>query len=113
MKVLTTREMRNNMKSYFEMAETERISIKRGKKYVNLVVSDDPGNVFVDEKWIEEFMSIPSEFRCNPFEISPSGDLFWADKRNVDKLKEAVEDAGKGELKTMTPELRDELFGDL
>ena len=24
---------------------------------------------------------------CNPFDISPSGDMFWADKRNVDKLK--------------------------
>lgn len=45
-------------------------------------------------------MTIPEQYRCNPYEISPSGDPFFADKRNVEKLdrilndKEAMEDSG-------------------
>jgi hypothetical protein len=36
-------------------------------------------------------VDIPMEYRCDPFEISQSGDLFWADKRNVEKVKKALE----------------------
>ncbi|MDR2691514.1 MAG: type II toxin-antitoxin system YoeB family toxin [Dysgonamonadaceae bacterium] len=32
------------------------------------------------EGWINEFMSIPMEYHCNPFDINPSGDLFFANK---------------------------------
>ena len=48
-----------------------------------------------------EIAKIPEEFRCDPYEISPSGDPFFADKRNVDKLdrilndKEAMEISGE------------------
>jgi hypothetical protein len=91
MKVITTREIRQEAKTYLELAEIERVSIKRGKKFVNLIVSDTPDKVFVDESWIKELLSIPEEYRCNPFEVSPSGDLFWADKRNVEQLKQSVE----------------------
>lgn len=44
---------------------------------------------------------IPKEFLCDPYEISPSGDPFFADKRNVEKLdrilsdKEAMEVSGE------------------
>lgn len=47
-----------------------------------------------------EIAKIPEQYRCNPYEISPSGDPFFADKRNVEKLdrilndKEAMEDSG-------------------
>ena len=47
-----------------------------------------------------EIAKIPEQYRCDPYEISPSGDLFFADKRNVEKLdrilndKEAMEDSG-------------------
>jgi hypothetical protein len=37
-------------------------------------------------------VDIPKEFRCDPYEVSPSGDMFWADKRNVEKVKKAIED---------------------
>lgn len=40
--------------------------------------------VGVDKNWIKGFIAIPDEYRCNPFDISPSGDLFWADSRNVE-----------------------------
>lgn len=83
--------MRADVKTFFELAEKERVSVKRGKKYVNLVVTSDPDSRFVSEEWIKEFMSIPMEHRCNPFEVSPSGDLFFADKRNVEKLNKAIQ----------------------
>lgn len=38
MKVITTREIVRETKTYFELAEKERVVVKRGKKYVNLIV---------------------------------------------------------------------------
>lgn len=93
MKIITTREMRAATKTYFELAEKERIAVKRGKKYVTLVVSNKPDTNFVSDEWIKEFMSIPMEYRCNPFDVSPSGDLFFADIRNVEKLKQSIQEA--------------------
>ncbi len=55
-----------------------------------------------NKKWVKEFMSIPQEHRVNPFEMSPSGDLFYADKRNVDLIKEAFEE-DEGKVHTMHP----------
>lgn len=90
MKIITTREMRAYAKTFFELAEKERVAVKRGRKYVNLVVTSEPDSQFVSEEWIKEFMSIPMEHRCNPFDISPSGDLYFADKRNVEKLNKSI-----------------------
>lgn len=95
MKIITTREMRADIKTFFELAEKERVAVKRGKKYVNLVVTSEPDSKFVSEEWIKEFLSIPNEHRCNPFEISPSGDIFFADKRNIEKINKSIE-ASKG-----------------
>ena len=93
MKVITTREMRSETKLYFELAEKERVAVRRGKKFVNLIVSDEPNRVFLDENWVKGFLEIPAEYRINPFEISPSGDLYYADSRNVERLKVAINDA--------------------
>ena len=116
MKIITTRDIRKETKFFFELAEKERVAVKRGKnKYVNLIVTEDPDIKFITEDWVKEFMAIPDEYRVNPFEISPSGDLFFADSRNVENLKRDVKQAereikeGKGAL--LTPELRNELFG--
>lgn len=95
MKIITTREIRSETKTYFELAEKERVSVKRGKKFVNLIVSESPDKVFVDENWVIEFLAIPEKYRCNPFEISPSGDIFWADKRNVNNLKRSIKNKDK------------------
>lgn len=89
MKVITTREIARQTKTFFDLAEKERVAVKRGKKFVNLVVTDAPDSVFVSTDWIKEFMAIPTEYRCDPFEISPSGDLFFADKRNLEKISKA------------------------
>lgn len=93
MKIVTTREIVRQAKEVFELAERERVAVKRGKKYVNLIVTDEPDTNFVSQKWIKEFMSIPMQYRCDPFEFSPSGDLFYADKRNVERLEQAIKTA--------------------
>lgn len=96
MKILTTREIRADLKTFFELAETERVAVKRGNKYVNLVVTSEPNNNFVSDKWVKEFMSIPNEYRCNPFEYSPTGDLYFADKRNIVKIETLIQDSKSG-----------------
>jgi hypothetical protein len=83
MKIVTSREFRDHQKKYFEMVDNnEQIIVKRKNRAYKLVpVSDD--DMLVD---------IPKEYRCDPYEVSPSGDTFWADKRNVEKVKKAIED---------------------
>ncbi len=83
MRIVTSREFRDNQKKYFDMVDkNEQVVVKRKNRVYKLVpVTDD--DMLVD---------IPKEFRCDPYEISPSGDMFWADKRNVEKVKKAIED---------------------
>jgi hypothetical protein len=83
MKIITSREFRDHQKKYFEMVDNnEQIIVKRKNRAYKLVpVSDD--DMLVD---------IPKEFRRDPYEVSPSGDMFWADKRNVEKVKKAIEE---------------------
>ena len=106
MKVITTREMVRHAKDIFEMAEQERVAIKRGNKYINLIVTEDPGTEFITENWIKEFMSIPAEYRVNPFDVSPSGDIYFADKRNVEYIK----NARTGRVITLSEEEEKALF---
>lgn len=101
MKVITTRQIVRNTKKYFELAELERVAVKRGQKYVNLIVTDEPNTQFVSEDWIKEFMAIPGKYRVNPFEVSPSGDLFFADKRNLDHIDKALQEAKEGKVKVL------------
>lgn len=106
--------MRADVKTFFDLAEQERVVIKRGNKYVNLIVSSEPDSKFVSDEWIKEFMSIPMEHRCNPFEISPSGDLFFADKRNVEIVNKSIQASKSSErIKINTKEELDELFNSL
>ena len=106
MKVITTREISRQAKTFFELAESERIAVKRGHKYVNLVVTDEPDTILLSENYIKEFMSIPSEYRVNPFDVSPSGDLFFADRRNIEKISKAK----TGETTLLTRDAQKALF---
>jgi len=93
MKIVTTREMVRKTKEIFKLAENERVIIKRPKeKYVNLIITDEPSVNIVTEDWIKEFMDIPNDYRQNPFDYSASGDLFFADKRNTDKIKSSIQE---------------------
>ena len=83
MKIVTSREFRDNQKKYFDMVDNkEQVVVKRsGNRAYKLVpVTDD--DMLVD---------IPKQYRTDPYEISPSGDMFWADKRNVEIVKKAIE----------------------
>lgn len=82
MVIVTSREFRDHQKKYFDMVDNnEQIIVKRKNRAYKLVpVSDD--DMLVD---------IPKEYRADPYEISPDGDMFWADKRNVEIVKKAIE----------------------
>ncbi|HSH50229.1 MAG TPA: hypothetical protein VK982_00745 [Bacteroidales bacterium] len=83
MKIVTSREFRDHQKKYFDMVDKkEQVIVKRSKNRAYKLVP-----VTEDDMLIE----IPEEYRCDPYEISPSGDLFWADKRNVEIVKKAIE----------------------
>jgi hypothetical protein len=104
MKIVSAKEFKGNPNAYLHLAEQEKVVIRRGKKFIKLTVSETieeeeyPDNNIIDENWFEEYLSIPEEYRCNPFDISPSGDLFWADKRNIEKVNKGIEDAKAGRV---------------
>ena len=102
MVIVSTKEFRDKQKKYFDLAEEEKVLVKRGKKYVNLIITEDPDNNFINETWVKEFLSIPIEYRCNPFDISPSGDLFWADKRNIDLIRKGEQQIKEGKFTRIT-----------
>ena len=97
MKIITSREFRDHQKKYFEMVDNnEQVIVKRKNRAYKLVpVSDD--DMLVD---------IPKEFRCDPYEVSPSGDMFWADKRNVEKVKKAIESKEIAATLTSTDDIK-------
>ncbi|NDV59387.1 hypothetical protein [Bacteroides sp. 519] len=112
MKIITTREFRQETKAMFELAEKEKVYVKRGKnKYISLVVTDDPEKMMFTKDWVKEFLAIPSEFRCDPFDYSPSGDLFYADRRNVEHLEKSIEQVRNGKTKKLSKEEQDEFLG--
>jgi hypothetical protein len=82
MVVVSSKEFRNNQSRYFDLADNRnQILIQRGKNkaYRLIPVTGD------DYEY-----PIPPEYLCNPFDVSPGGDMFWADKRNVEKLNETL-----------------------
>ena len=88
--IKTLSDFKDNIEFFLDLAEEDQIVIKKGEKYINLIVSETPENYFVDENWVKDFIAIPSAFRCNPFDISPSGDLFFADRRNIEKIEKSI-----------------------
>lgn len=82
MKIINSREFRDHQKKYFDLADNdEQIIIRRTKNrsYKLVPVSDE-----------DLLVAIPEEFRCDPYLISPSGDVYWADSRNVEKVIKAA-----------------------
>lgn len=86
MRIVSSREFRDNQKIYFDLVDNnEQVIVKRKSRAYKLVpVTDD-----------DMLLDIPKEYRCDPYKISPSGDVFWADKRNVEKVKKAIENKDK------------------
>ncbi|MDR2145139.1 MAG: hypothetical protein LBE91_01590 [Tannerella sp.] len=93
MVLISTKEFRAQQKKYFDLAVDEQVVVKRGKRFFSITASSKPDNRLIDYEWVKEYMAIPEKYRCDPFEMSPSGDLFYADKRNVEKVKQAIAEA--------------------
>ena len=83
-------EFKQNQKKFFDLALSERVVIKRGKDLFELV-----SKPYIDES------------------VSPSGDPFFNDPRNLQAIREAIEQAKRGQVTELTPELKEKLFGDL
>ncbi|KAA6330156.1 hypothetical protein EZS27_021108 [termite gut metagenome] len=75
MVIISTQEFREKQKKYFDLAEKERVIIKRGKKLVELVVSD--------------------KLSENP---SPSGDTWFDDPENMASVMRGIEDIKAGRV---------------
>lgn len=89
MKKITEIQFKHNVDAFLEQATDEPIQIKLVNN--TLYLSTIHNINVIDNEWVKEFMAIPEEFRINPFEISDSGDLYWADKRNVEAVKNLLE----------------------
>jgi len=88
MKKITEKQFKQSIDAYLEQAIDEPIQIEIDN---NLLYLSTIQNInIIDNVWIKEFMAIPEEFRVNPFDISDSGDLYWADKRNVEGVKASI-----------------------
>ncbi len=48
MRLITTRDIARQTKTYFDLAEVERVAVKRGNKFVNLIVTDTPDAKFIN-----------------------------------------------------------------
>ena len=83
--VISPSEFKQNQKKFFDLALSERVVIKRGKDLFELV-----SKPYIDES------------------VSPSGDP-W----NLQAIREAIEQAKRGQATELTPELKEKLFGDL
>ena len=84
--VVSSRDFRTNMMSYFTESNGDDFIVK----------TRDHGSFKVSIKPIKRndaILSIPLEFRRDPYEISPSGDPFFADQRNIDMIEERLQKA--------------------
>jgi len=88
MKIVNSRDFRDNQRRYFDMIDNnEQVIVKRSKNRAYKLVPVSESDMLFD---------IPEEYRCNPYDISPSGDVFWADKRNVEMLGERLKEIEAG-----------------
>jgi uncharacterized lipoprotein YmbA len=87
MLVVSSGAFREKQAQYFDLADNrEQVIIRRGKTraYRLVPVAED-----------DYIAQIPEEYRCNPYDISPGGDMFWADRRNVEAVRTAVEQSNR------------------
>lgn len=86
--VISSREFRSNQKKFFDMAEVQRVIIKRKNQFMELVPR---GNVI-------------------PESVSPSNDPYFDDPRNIERIVKSSEQARNGRTVKLADDLRKELF---
>lgn len=72
MRIITTREFRENQKSYFDLAEKERIIIHRGKNRKPVLLT--------------------------PIEESEETDIYFSDPAVMASIRQGIEDVKKGKV---------------
>lgn len=75
--IISPSELRKDQKKYFDLAESERVIVKRGKKVIELVVSD--------------------KITENP---SPSNDPYFENPENLQMVAERIESYKKDKTAT-------------
>jgi len=58
------------------------------------------------EKELKMFFNIPKKYRVDPFDIIEDGDIFYADKRNINQLEKDLEQGRKDLKKGKTISLK-------
>ncbi len=86
--IVTPSEFRQNQAKMFDLAKTERVLIKRRNQFIELV----------------------SREYIIPDTISPSGDPFFDNPLNVEKILKAEEEVKEGKVTRLTDDLMKELF---
>lgn len=86
--VITTREFRENQKKFFDLAEVQRVIIKRKNQFLELVPRG----------------------KAIPESVSPSNDTYFDDPRNIEDIVKASEQSRNGQTVKLTADLRKELF---
>lgn len=100
--VISTREFRANQNKYLGMAADGEDIVLKSRGWGNFKIVPVSTN--------DALARIPKEYRCDPYAISPSGDLFWADKRNVEELTRRLQDIENGNAKiSVTLENEDDI----
>lgn len=94
MVVVSSREFRTNMMSYFMESNGDDFIVKT-RDHGSFKVSIKP------VKREDAILNIPPEYRRDPYEISPGGDPFFADQRNIDMIEEGLKQAENGETYAM------------
>lgn len=86
MKTITEKEFKTNIDLTLSQAIDYPIKIIDEKNEYYLSTINDIN--IIDSEWVKNFMAIPEEYRVNPFKTCDTGDLYWADKRNIDEVKD-------------------------
>lgn len=97
MKKISREEFKEDLDNYIEFASDESLHIQNNDADLLLLNPLSAKQNVVDEIWVNEFMAIPEAYRVNPFLTCDSGDLFWGDKRNIDRLDKAIDSSKTGE----------------
>lgn len=90
MKKISREEFKEDIDNYIEFASDESLHIQHNDADLLLLNPLSTKLNIVDEIWVNEFMAIPEAYRVNPFLTCDSGDLYWGDKRNIDRVLKAI-----------------------
>lgn len=88
MLVISSREFRENQKKFMDLAAIQRVIIKRRNQFFELIARGT---------------EIPDS-------ISPSNDPYFNERRNVDRILEASDEARSGRKQLLTDDLMKDLF---